>query len=57
MLDKIIRTVGNEILDEVGDEITDLLFGKFKEMAFVVAIVVMMLVVYFIFVGVQHTFN
>ncbi len=57
MLKSILRTVGLEILEELADDIEDMLFGKFKEIAFFVGAVLFMLIIYFIIMGIHHTFN
>ena len=57
MLDKIIKTIRSEVLEEVGEEITDHFFGAFKDIAFAAGIVIMMLLIYFIYVGISHTFG
>ena len=57
MLSQLLRSVGLEVLDEIGDEIEDMLFGRFKILGVISVLCLIGTIGYFIYTGLQGVPN
>ena len=57
MLKRLLRNIGLEVLDEIGDEITDLFFGDLKNFIGAVGIILFVLFGAMLFYGYLEIFG
>ncbi len=57
MLSRLLKNIGLEALDEIGDEIGDHLFGDLKEYAVMAAFTVCALLLFWMFKGAEYFFG